>query len=139
MLKGLHGDRSSSFEVESKKKDNIDLCWKKNDRKSKKLDFSFKRNTVHSEEQADKATLDSLTEDLQLLQSELEEISRNIQKQKDLEEEHFTLAAGAASTQTMMSILKMLMVIGICVLQIYLITQYFQGNSNKRHQIDPFA
>ena len=43
------------------------VFWKKNDRKSKKLDFSFKRNTVHSEEQADKATLDSLTEDLQLL------------------------------------------------------------------------
>lgn len=64
VLKGLHGDRSSSFEIESKKKDNIDLCWRKNDKKSKKLDFSFKRNSAHSEEQADKATLDSLTEDL---------------------------------------------------------------------------
>ena len=83
--------------------------------------------------------LDSLNEDLKLLQNEVEEISRNIMKQKDLEEEHFNLAVGSASTQTWMSILKMLMVIGMCVVQIYLITSYFQGNSNKRHQIDPFA
>ena len=93
----------------------IDLCWKKTDRKSKKLDFSFKRNTAHSSEAADTDTLDSLNEDLKLLQNELEEISRNIQKQKDIEEEHFNLAASSASTQTWMSILKMMMVIGICV------------------------
>lgn len=67
-------------------------------------------------EAADKSTLDSLAQDLLLLQSELEDISRNIYKQKDLEEEKFDLAARAASTQTWMSILKMLMVIGICVL-----------------------
>ena len=46
-------------------------------------------------------------------------------KQRDLEDEHFVLAAGAASTQTWMSILKMMMVIAICVVQIYLITSYF--------------
>ena len=125
--------RSLSLPIKSASKEDIDLCWKKKDRKSKKLDFSFKRNLGHSKDQADTNTLDSLTEDLQLLQGELEDISRNIQKQKDLEEEHFNLALSAASTQTWMSILKMLMVIGICVVQIYLITSYFSGNQNKRH------
>ena len=118
-LQRFHGERSKSFEVESSHVSNpIDLCWKKTDRKSKKLDFSFKRNSAHSSEAADADTLDSLSEDLKLLQGELEEISRNIQKQKDIEEEHFNLAASSASTQTWMSILKMLMVIGICMIQI---------------------
>ena len=116
VVKSIKGDRSSSFEVGSKSAGRIELCWIKRDRKSKKLDFSFKRNQAHSSEAADTSTLDSLTEDLKLLQGELEDISRNIQKQKDLEEEHFNMAASAASTQTWMSILKMLMVIGICVL-----------------------
>ena len=71
--------RSNTFEVSSNHPSNpIDLCWKKTDRKSKKLDFSFKRNSAHSSEAADASTLDSLSEDLKLLQGELEEISRNI-------------------------------------------------------------
>ena len=78
VLVGKHGDRSSQFEVNSGKNKDIDLCWRKKDRKSKKLDFSWKRNTAHSAEAADTSTLDSLTEDLKLLQEELEEISRNI-------------------------------------------------------------
>ena len=60
--------RSNSFEIESRHVSNpIDLCWKKTDRKSKKLDFSFKRNSAHSSEAADADTLDSLSEDLKLL------------------------------------------------------------------------
>ena len=49
------------------------------------------------------------------------------------------MAASSANVQTNMSIFKMLIVIGICVGQIYMITQHFQGKQNKRHQIDPFA
>ena len=40
---------------------------------------------AHSGDTADVGTLDILGEDLELLISELEQISRNIQKQKDLE------------------------------------------------------
>ena len=45
----------------------------------------MKRNIAHSQDAADIETLDSLGEDLKLLQEELEAISRNIQKQKDIE------------------------------------------------------
>ena len=45
----------------------IDLCWKKLDSKTKKLDFDVKRNMAHSEEKADADTLDSLSKDLELL------------------------------------------------------------------------
>ena len=67
----------------------MELCWRKKDNKSKKLDFNFKRNMAHSAETADSKTLDGLAEDLRLLQDELETISRNIKKQMDLEAEHF--------------------------------------------------
>ena len=95
------------------------------DKKVKKLDMNVKRNLAHSQDAADTQTLDSLSEDLKLLQDELEAISRNIQQQKDLEEEHFLLASSSASTQTWMSIVKMLIVLGICAGQVYLITNHF--------------
>ena len=56
----------------------LQLCWQKTDKKSKKLDFAFKRNTALSDEAADLNTLDSLKDDLALLKDELEGISRNI-------------------------------------------------------------
>ncbi len=45
----------------------------------------------------------------------------------------------SASSQTWMAILKMLLVIGICFAQVYLITSHFAGSQNKRRQIDPFG
>ena len=125
--------RSAEIRVESKSVDQINLCWRKRDGKSKKLDFNVKRNIAHSQDAADIETLDSLGDDLKLLQDELEAISRNIQKQKDIEQEHFDLAMSSASTQTWMSMMKMLIVLGICMGQIYMITNHFQGSQNKRH------
>ena len=93
----------------------------------------------HSDETADLETLDSLKEDLAIIKTELEDVSRNIQRQRDVEDEHMNLTASAASQQTWMSILKMMVVIGICVVQVFLVTQHFQGAQNKRHQVDPFA
>ena len=49
------------------------------------MDLVFKRNAAHSDDAADVNTLDSLVDDLKLLQEELEGISRNIGKQKDIE------------------------------------------------------
>ncbi len=131
--------RSSEVRVESQGADQIDLCWKKSDRKSKKLDFSVRRNIAHSQDAADTQNLDSLSDDLKILMDELETVSRNIQKQKDFEEEHFQLASSSASTHTWMSIVKMLIVLGICAGQVDMIKNHFQGSQNKRHQIDPFA
>lgn len=127
-IKTMGDKRSAEVRIESQGLEQIDLCWKKRDSKSKKLDFSVRRNIAHSQDAADVETLDSLGEDLKLLQDELEAISRNIQKQKDLEQEHFQLAMSSASTQTWMSILKMLIVLGICMGQIYMITNHFQGS-----------
>ena len=117
--------RSATKEIQSKGSNDIQLCWQKTDRKSKKLDFNFVRNVAHSADAADLNTLDSLVEDLKLLEGELQTISRNIQKQKDLELEHFQLAQSSAFRQTMMSIVKMLIVIGICLGQVFMITQHF--------------
>ena len=133
------GKRSLQITLESSDDQPASFCWRRTDKKSKKLDFYIKRNLPHSADVADRNTLDSMEQDILLLQEELETLSRNIQRQKELEEEHFKLASSSSSTQTWMSILKMLIVIGICVGQVYMITTHFQGSQNKRHQIDPFA
>ena len=78
--------RSSFVEARSiVQGENINLCWQKTDKKSKKLDFDYKRNKALSWDAADVNTLDSLSDDLQLLMDELVSISRNIEKQKDIE------------------------------------------------------
>ena len=103
------------------------MCWRRSGSQSaKKLDFKVKRNFQHSEDPMDSNSLDEIFQELELLEDELEDISRNIQKQKDVEDEHFAMAGSAASTQTWMSIIKMLIVIGICMGQVYLITKHFQ-------------
>ena len=79
-IKTMGDKRSAEVRIESQGLEQIDLCWKKRDSKSKKLDFSVRRNIAHSQDAADVETLDSLGEDLKLLQDELEAISRNIQK-----------------------------------------------------------
>ena len=53
----------------------IKLCWRKTDNKSKKLDMSFKRNVAQSTDAAYMGDLDSLSDDLQLIQGEIDEIS----------------------------------------------------------------
>ena len=115
ILKSIKEARSNELKIESSSTEQISMCWFKSDNKAKKLDFSVKRNLAHSLDDADASTLDSLKADLQVLMEELETISRNIEKQKSIENEHFGLASSASSTQTWMSILKMLIVIGICV------------------------
>ena len=45
----------------------------------------FKRNQAFSMDSANVNTLESLSDDIQLLMDELTDISRNIQKKKDLE------------------------------------------------------
>ena len=45
----------------------VDLCFMKTDKKNKRLNLSFKRNTAHSGDKADVNTLDSLNDDLKLL------------------------------------------------------------------------
>ena len=72
--------RHSAVEIVSKNDDLISLCWEKTDKKSKKLDFNIQRNMAHSDEQADSKTLDSIKDDLELLQGEIEQISANIQR-----------------------------------------------------------
>ena len=72
--------RQNAVEVKSRNDDPLKLCWQKTDKKSKKLDFNLQRNMAHSDEQADSKTLDSIKDDLVLLQGEIEQISANIQR-----------------------------------------------------------
>ena len=71
ILASAEQTRSATKEIASKGSADIQLCWQKTDRKSKKLDFNFVRNVAHSADAADLNTLDSLVEDLKLLEGEL--------------------------------------------------------------------
>ena len=68
VLESKDNARSAFLTIRSNSpSDNIELCFQKTDRKSKKLNLMFKRNQAHSEDAADLNTLDSLVDDLKLL------------------------------------------------------------------------
>ena len=52
-LKTMGEKRSAEVRIESEGLAQIDLCWRKSDGKSKKLDSSVKRNIAHSQDAAD--------------------------------------------------------------------------------------
>ena len=56
-IKYIKKNRDALAKVDSRSNTPIKLCWKKYDRKNKKLDFSVKRNMAHSEDFAKTDTL----------------------------------------------------------------------------------
>mmetsp|Transcript_10250 Transcript_10250/g.7662 ORF Transcript_10250/g.7662 Transcript_10250/m.7662 type:complete len:81 (-) Transcript_10250:38-280(-) len=69
------------------------------------------------------------------LQNKLDEISRNVYVQQDLEKENFELTLNSAATQRWMSILKMVLVGVISFLQVYFIIDFFApGKKGKGAQ-----
>jgi hypothetical protein len=67
----------------------VQLCWRKLDRKSKKLSFSFKVTDMNSNALAGQDTLDSLNQELGFIQERLDNISRNVYLQQEMDRQHF--------------------------------------------------
>ena len=58
------GKRSLQITLESSDDKQASFCWRRTDKKSKKLDFYIKRNLPHSADVADRNTLDSMEQDI---------------------------------------------------------------------------
>ena len=56
----------------------MSLCWRKLDRKSKKLNFAFTMADMNSNSLAGQDTIDTLNQELALIQERLDSISRNV-------------------------------------------------------------
>ena len=56
----------------------VRLCWRKLDRKSKKLNFSFQVSDKSMNNVAGQETLDVLNQELSNIQERLDSISRNL-------------------------------------------------------------
>lgn len=65
------------------------MCWRKLDRKSKKLNFSFQINDKSMNNLAGQDTLDVLNQELSNIQERLDSISRNLYLQQDMDKQHF--------------------------------------------------
>ena len=71
-LKYIKKNRDSQATIESKSRSKIELCWKKFDRKTKKLDFSVKRNMEFHTDKAKTGTLESINDDFLLIEEEIQ-------------------------------------------------------------------
>jgi len=71
------------------REDAVRMCWKKLDRKSKKLNFNFQVSDMNSNQLAGQDTLEVLNMELAQIQERLDSISRNVYLQQDMDKEHF--------------------------------------------------
>eukprot|EP00347_Sterkiella_histriomuscorum_P021012 403335602 len=136
------GKRENDVSIKSKDNSKINLCWQKLDRKSKKLTFNFKVTNIDSNVKANTETLSLLQTTIEKMQTKLDQISRNVYMQSEVDKEHSDLTQSTTSSQTWMSIFKMLLVVGICFGQFYFITQFFNSKSTKQgggRETNPFG
>ena len=77
--------------IESKSNAPIELCWRKLDSQSKKLDFHFTRNLVSSGEKADVEVLDSISDDLEIIQTEMKYIQNSLSRKSNKNEEVYSI------------------------------------------------
>ncbi len=77
-LHSISNQREHETVVKATKTGPLNLCWKKLDRKSKKLSFNFQISDTTFTTGADKNTLESLQRELKTLQDKLESVSRNV-------------------------------------------------------------
>ena len=67
----------------------VDICWQKLDRKSKKVNFLISHGNAQLDEKADASTIEAVSENIEALQFKLDEISMNIVSQVETEKVHF--------------------------------------------------
>ena len=72
------GQREVEAAFKAKTDSPMRLCWRKLDRKSKKLNFSFQVGDPNSNSLAGQETLDQLNVELSAIQERLDSISRNV-------------------------------------------------------------
>ena len=87
-LHSVSGQREYDTVIKVQKDGQVRLCWRKLDRKSKKLNFSFQVNDKSMNNVAGQETLDVLNQELSNIQERLDSISRNLYLQQDMDRLH---------------------------------------------------
>ena len=64
--------------MKSNLKKDVELCWQKLDKKSKKVNFLIKQSNSHLEVKATEQTIEDVSERIEALQYKLDQISMNI-------------------------------------------------------------
>lgn len=77
------------FSIKSVSKLDMKVCWRKLDRKSKKVNFMISQQNEHLDEKAGVNNIEELTEEIEHLQYKLDQISMNIVSQIETEKVHF--------------------------------------------------
>ena len=87
----IKNESSGEISFKADRKDNIEVCWQKLDRKSKKVNFLIAQQNQHLEDKATADTIEEVGSQIENLQYKLDEISMNIQSQVETEQVHFEL------------------------------------------------
>lgn len=89
VIEEVIGERDTTLTLQNRGKSPVELCWSKADRKAKKVNFLVIQPSKDLSAKATLQTVDDLTDQIQSLQSKLDQISMNIVSQREVEGEHF--------------------------------------------------
>merc|ERR1712147_518915 len=127
MINEVVGERDTTLTLGNRGKSPVDPCWQKADRKAKKVNFLVTQPNKDFNAKATMSTIDDLSNEIQNLQTKLDQISLNIVSQREIEREHFELTDSTARSQGWMSFIKFIAVLGICGAQVYFTTSFFNN------------
>eukprot|EP00351_Strombidinopsis_sp_SopsisLIS2011_P000613 CAMPEP_0116878114 /NCGR_PEP_ID=MMETSP0463-20121206/9847_1 /TAXON_ID=181622 /ORGANISM="Strombidinopsis sp, Strain SopsisLIS2011" /LENGTH=104 /DNA_ID=CAMNT_0004525977 /DNA_START=155 /DNA_END=469 /DNA_ORIENTATION=- len=85
VLAEVENGREQEIEIKPLKNGLIDLCWEKLDRKSKKLNFLVTSKQVTLENQVGSDTIEEVEQQLGDITRKLDQMSMNINVQKEVE------------------------------------------------------
>ena len=77
--------RDDEVELENRGGSAVELCWRKLDHKTKKLNFMVTQTDDHLDKKAGRETVDDIKDQLEELETKLDQISQNIQANYEVE------------------------------------------------------
>eukprot|EP00347_Sterkiella_histriomuscorum_P003967 403362251 len=120
------GKQESTVMSQAKKGDNLEICWKRLDDKTKMVNFQTKVMDYNSDEKASMKDLEIINHEMQDIESMLYRVSKNVNDQQEIDQKHSGQTISSAWKQTWISIVKLMIVMCVCAGQVYMVVQFFQ-------------
>ena len=84
----MENKREHDVLIQAKRDSKVRVCWQRQDKKAKKLTFFIQVTSRDRDSIAGTDTIDKISQEFQNIQDRLDQISRNVYQQQEVDKEH---------------------------------------------------
>ncbi|CDW83037.1 emp24 gp25l p24 family protein [Stylonychia lemnae] len=128
-----------SFKFQSNRR--LELCFQSLDYHSKTIDFHAVVEDQEFLQSSGHVTINHIDEQMHKIKETLQQfrvVSSNIYYKSEQDEELQRASKSVISTFNWLSVIKLLLMLLVCGLQVYFVTQFFNNSASKRNKIGGF-